>query len=522
MDITNKAIKVIEDGAIVKEFQIWNVWIEAVAQHYASGSKYLDVTHSIESAAWFALHRGEWKTERSILGPPGPPSPYDLPGDSRWLQYTRAVEPGYLYAFDVAEWDKAGATPPDLALIDLAGAPDPFRTPRMLAQAGCVIRTGEGGQHDLRPHRVAGTPLQIAWPMTGSEFVHRKVEEMFPSPALDPWYRRFLSVPMMPDMDTSGGVLLKRPLPVTLYRGDNEAYNAAVAATEVFLYPPLLHRVLESTGEKAEVSAEEWWRAISIRDATPIVLEAPLLRHFGPADSDLWNQELLLRDISDSVTTYFPSNKVTSGDVSLLNVLFQFSQLEEIFWERAERPSVTKQLVRGVWIARHDGEIFATLLYQDFPGTQVEAFGPMLIRLDPGKRRMVFEPRLSSMEWVDITSLPKLAKPIFIALSLLRALSPHWKAEAIPQIAASGKLESGVLENRYGVTVLADAARLIRVSDPAGLADWFVIRDRAGEPYVDAQTNTGVIVIKDARPFADIPFSVFHDAILASFAAEKT
>jgi len=37
-----------------KELQILSLWLEAVAQHYASGSRYLDVTHSVESAAWFA------------------------------------------------------------------------------------------------------------------------------------------------------------------------------------------------------------------------------------------------------------------------------------------------------------------------------------------------------------------------------------------------------------------------------------------------------------------------------------
>jgi hypothetical protein len=248
MDITNEKF----DGHLGdKEFQVLSVWLEAVAQHYASGSRYLDVTHSIESAAWFALHRGKWVTERGVLGPPRPPSPFDLPSEVKWLQYSRAVDPGYLYVFDVDSWDGVSAIPPDLALIDLSRAPDPFSTPRMLAQMGCLIRAGNATGQDLRHLRVEGTPLQIAWPMTGSLLAQQSVEEMFPLPTVDAWYRRLLSVPMMPEVNViSGEVVLKRPLPVTLYQGETAAYNAILTDTEVFLYPPLLHRLLRQPRER--------------------------------------------------------------------------------------------------------------------------------------------------------------------------------------------------------------------------------------------------------------------------------
>src|SRR5580692_4221667 len=111
MDMTHTTGSVHIDEA---EIQVWSHWLDAIAQHYSAGSRYLDVTHSIESAAWFALHRGSFQTECSALGPPGPPAPYDLPAEERWLQYTRSETPGYLYAFDVDSWDGIAAIPPDL------------------------------------------------------------------------------------------------------------------------------------------------------------------------------------------------------------------------------------------------------------------------------------------------------------------------------------------------------------------------------------------------------------------------
>src|SRR5438034_8972755 len=50
-DITRKAFTGEMD---VQEFQNYTIWLDAVAQHYGSGSRYLDVSRSIEPAAWFA------------------------------------------------------------------------------------------------------------------------------------------------------------------------------------------------------------------------------------------------------------------------------------------------------------------------------------------------------------------------------------------------------------------------------------------------------------------------------------
>jgi hypothetical protein len=68
-------------------------------------------------------------------------------------------------------------------------------------------------------------------------------------------------------------------------------------------------------------------------------------------------------------------------------------------------------------------------------------------------------------------------KLVFIALNLLRALSPIWKPEATFHLSIENKPDF-----TYGVPVIADDARLVRVRDPHALADWFVIAPNAFFP----------------------------------------
>ena len=216
-----------------------------------------------------------------------------------WLQYSLATGPGCIYAFDVDPWDPQKTTfPPPLTLVDLSNAPEYVRSPRMLAQIGCLVATGDETGHDLRCHRVEGTPLPVAWPMEGSTYVQRSVEEMFPSPAIDPWFRRFLSMPHVPEVDAaSGELLLRRPLPVTLYRGETEPYNEMIKGTQWFLDPPLVLDTLQQVQVSAQASKDDYLQEVVMAGATPMLLEAPLMSAFPAAASPLWNHELLVGEL---------------------------------------------------------------------------------------------------------------------------------------------------------------------------------------------------------------------------------
>jgi hypothetical protein len=496
-----------------KELQIEAVWLEALAQHYGSGSSYLDVSRSVESAAWFALHRGQPVTEDA----PIPEAPEWLEHSTLqldWLEYSRAVEPGCIYVFDVEEWDPQDFVPPPLTLVDLNHAPEVLRTPRMLAQSGCLIRAGDSDAFDLRGHLVC-EPLPVAWPMTGSAFVLQRVEEMFPSPAVDPWFRRFLSMPLVPDAGPKGELLLKRPLPVTLYRGETSEYNALVRATAWFLDPPLVHQVTWQQQPSPDAAKEPLLEKFTT--ATPIVVEAPLMRIFPSAGSALWNHELLVSDLPDAALPgnggNDPAEKNTEA-VDLTNVLLQFSALEE-HWDRGVPLKEANWLTRGLWLSRREDAFTATLVMQNFPSARLEVQPPVTFRFEPGKRRLIYRLVGDEGEWAELATFPQLAKPVFVALYLLRALTPSWKAEATPMRHVEPTEGPGT--RYYWVSIFANPARLVRMPAPAGAADWFALRNNPdNDPFTTATRTSSAVEISTEADFADFPRSYFQAIIEAN------
>jgi len=500
-----------------QEFSILTLWLQALAQHYGTGSQYLDVTHSIESAAWFALHLGKPVTESVWLDSTGPE--WRFPFTRNWYEYSRNPGRGYVYAFDVDPWNPSDSIPAALALVDLKNAPEPFKTPRMLAQLGCLIRTAESDKFDLLRHRVDRTPIEVAWPMTGSQFVQRSVEDMFPEPARDSWYRSFLSVPVTADVDADGDMVLKRGLSVTLYRGETPAYNSALTATERMLNPPLLHPVLQRVAVPADADKRDHLQEVLMSGATPVVLEAPLLHTLPAAGSDLWNHELLFSDFSDSVRVYSDTMQ-QDGTASLRNILFQFSSLEEIFWGREATPQETQKMPRGLWLVRQGQHLIATRLVQDFPDTQLQIGLAVRIELrlvqSSAKTRIIYKLADNDAPWAELSTVPELAKPIFAALYLLRNLSPALKVEASPNLSVSWNGPDEAQHHRYLPIVSADAARLVRRKGSAGVADWFFLRDARNDPFATPKNAGQQITFETTQAYADIPASYFREQIAAA------
>jgi hypothetical protein len=496
-----------------QELQIEAVWLEALAQHYGSGSSYLDVSHSVESAAWFALHRGEPTTEDV----PIPAAPEWLPQSVQlsWLEYSHALEPGCIYVFDVVEWDPRDFVPPPLALVDLSHAPEVLRTPRMLVQLGCLIRSGDSEHYDLRCHLVC-EPLPVAWPMTGSAYVQQRAEEMFPSPAVDPWFRRFLSMPLVPDAGSKGELLLKRPLPVTLYRGETPEYNALVRGTVWFLDPPLVHEVTWQRQPSPDPLKENLVE--EVKRATPIVVEAPLMRIFPSADSTLWNHELLISDLPDAAVPI--NGGKTDGvekkeAVGLTNVLLQFSALEEI-WDRGVPLREANWLTRGLWLSRQQDTCTATLVMQNFPSARLEIQPPVTFRFEPRKRRLIYKQVDGEGEWAELSTFPQLAKPVFVALYLLRALAPTLKAEATPLRYVESSDGTGLRQYSYSVSIFANPAGLVWMPGSVGNADWFALRNMLNDPFTTATSTSSSVKVDTEKDFADFPRSDFQKIIEAN------
>jgi len=328
------------------------------------------------------------------------------------------------------------------------------------------------------------------------------VEDMFPDPARDSWYRSFLSVPVTADVDADGDMVLKRGLSVTLYRGETPTYNSALTATERMLNPPLLHPVLQRVAVPADAAKRDHLQGVLMSGATPIVLEAPLLHTFPAEGSDLWNHELLFSDFSESVQVYSDAMQ-QDGTASLRNVLFQFSSLEEIFWGREATPQETQKMPRGLWLVRQGQHLIATRLVQDFPDTRLQIGLAVRIELrlvqSSAKTLITYKLADNDAPWAELSTVPELAKPIFAALYLLRNLSPTLKVEASPNLSVSWNGPDGAQHHRYLPIVSADAARLVPWKGSPGVADWFFLRDARNDPFATPK-NAGQQITFEPTP----------------------
>ena len=196
------------------------LWAHAIKQHYGPGTQFLDVTHSLAVAAWFALHQLGFTETRHIYGLPGGPDPGDVRVAHRIAWHRPwAIEPGVLYAFDVTP----GIGSSDLrhgVMFDLSLAPGSFSSSaRVRAQQACLLHgDGDHDGGDLSRWIVPGTPLLIGWPLTGCPNLHARTGALFPPVEEDDWYSRFVSLPLTPSLVRStDSTVFEHAVDVTLY-----------------------------------------------------------------------------------------------------------------------------------------------------------------------------------------------------------------------------------------------------------------------------------------------------------------
>jgi FRG domain len=450
------------------------IWLEAIAQHYGLGSSFLDVTPNVDIALWFALNKGSEVIKYGVIGPTGPIDPTrDFTSEIVWCQY-QPVQKGYLYVLDVPKWDEKSVKLTPGLLIELNKAPKEFSSsPRIRSQSACLLAATDDVK-DLSKFIVANEPIEVARPLAGASDIDKLAEALFPPPSMDEWYERFLSIPLQFDTDSkTGKVVLRRAFPVARYVG-SEKYMKEIMWTETLIDPAFVH---DWMGGQSTGAGSEWWRNTDAMQATSIVLEAPFSYASPAVDSDLWNHGLLASDLSDHIEAYNPLSKKPIGNVSMTNVLIQFETLETEQWKTISAGK-THEMLRAVWLLRKDSEFVVHLVVQIFPGSrQIVLAGPTIVRIDPAKNLFVYALPHDLTTWNEISTLPPVAKLLFMSLQVLRALSPISKPEPSPL--AVFKLAGGT--NHYVITVAKAAAQLIHMRDPRGKRDWYVVRD----PYND-------------------------------------
>jgi hypothetical protein len=488
----------------IQDLLAHGLWFKALAQQYGPGSDFLDVSYSIDIALWFALNKSKMVETTGTIGPGGPPDPVrDHPTFAELVGYEpwEDKKGGYIYVLDLPLWNgewlaRAGE------VIDLAKAPEIFASsPRMRAQSGCLIycRNDDFTPFDVRS--VVGTPLRVRRPMSGTTAPDRRVADIYPSPAQDEWFARFLGVPMTYSAHPAPPSL-QRSIPVVVYDDPtNQRYLEEVHFHDVAIYPPLVHRI--ATELQTQIPANE-------PSPTIILLEAPMVFPYPPGESDKWHHGLLWTDVPDRCPEYHFGLDIPAGEVSLASVFFEFSVLEGIGWEQALHKRITIDLMRGVWLRRSGSTLEAAILQQEeAPGGAVQTIGFFSLFYDPSLRRIMVSLPNDERKAIPLDALGNFAKPIIVALMLLRYLSPTLKCQPTPDIVAD--------ESKFLVGCTRDAARLYRVHPSSPNPDWFVLRDAGNpeEPFTHATQQAALLNLETTLPFWDIPLAELHKVIAA-------
>lgn len=466
---------------LVTDAQIILYWAEAIAQHYGPGSRFLDVTHSLEIALWFALHKTELFHTDEIIGLDGPYDPQsDIVCREQWVRHRKHKEGhGWIYVFDAPLWD-GKAYPKHGEVIDLARAPGPFASsPRIRAQSGCLLAALETENEGDLSNCYACEPIAVSWPMRGCVRLNASVHEMFPPPSKDSWYAEFLSIPVGKRPAANGGIDYGQALPVSLYEYSDPQDTADVRRRMISLplrlIFPTVAEIISDRSAKQELP--DWLKRHPVSDATVILVESPVMHGLPRADTPYWNQGLLVCDISPSVDTFNISDQ-PAGQVSLENVFFEFSAMETGNWRNVEAPGVRMDPLRGLWLVRHESQFLVYFVFQILQPATVQVYGPKLIELDPTGR---FVWRVwPNGDPTDFGELP--ARAFYTALTILRELSPDLKPSAIP----GGGYEDKQRGWHFNVPFrFAAAARLIKARDFRSGGEYcFLTQLTSHEPFV--------------------------------------
>ncbi len=340
------------------------MWVEAIAQHYGPGSRFLDVTRSLHVALWFALHATRPVKADNTLGPPGAKDPaQDVIYTESWTEYYKwDAGPGFLYVFDVPEYQSENSLQHG-DLLDLSKARPIFsQSKRIQAQVACLIAADPTVDYGNLKSFFACDPIQVQWPMYGAPpLVNASTEEIFPDPSQDAWYERFISLPLTYQAKDAGSLSLARPLEVTLY-----SYRARDQMIEVLRRTkhvrPTRFEQLDTLTMDLSNSVSGQRSSFHLKEASHILLDTPIMSWLPAANSQRWNHGILAGDMSDNVETLDLATNRPCGAASLTNVYFEFCPMEVTGWEQLSNPNGKIEWLGGVWIVR-EGAYFAVQFF---------------------------------------------------------------------------------------------------------------------------------------------------------------
>lgn len=475
------------------------LWVYAIAQHYGPGSNFLDVTHSLEVALWFALHQAEKFETTAVIGDPGLIDfKNDLLINHCCIKYTSwPDEPGYLYVFDVPKW--SGKLAPNHGeLLDLAEAPKPFSScKRIIAQKACLLSSKKSvNKGDLSSY-YACEPLRVVWPIKGDISIDSPAEYLFPPPKHDDWYAKFLSIPVTLKPRPEKNVFcFELPLEIPQYLSDDPNILIDLYSRGTAIKPPLFYLELTRDLPKKGIM-KSLITNYFLAKATPILLEGPLLYSTPPISSDMWNESILSDDLDDAVDVIDQKTQQKAGSVSLRNVFIEFSTLEKSGWERVESSGESIELIRGIWILRRSDYYIINVFNQIFPSGHILNSGPLLVRYNRNLSRFQLVNNWKDRQ--DLNQLDKLAKPFYAALTLFRDLSTKEKPSPYPLF---------IFDKKKAMIRMAGSVSCL-ITHQGAFGYNFIRQSRdLDEPYLGpgsiAADSTHAVFVKLEEPFSEI------------------
>lgn len=363
----------------------------------------------------------------------------------------------------------------------------------MQRQAGCLIAAEEKiGGGDLSG-LWACEPIPVGLPFSGAPLLDREAAHLFPPPEDDEWYAQLLGTPLIPQPDATYGYAYRQSLGVYVVPKDESPESAAPFIDRQARSVRALTRLSLRTGE----TARELRKIVGAypEAATYVCLECPLLTVFPGARA--WNQSVLIAGLDRLVEPEDAASGALLPEVSLENVLLEFSPLE---WEFRATPGVVSYSpgqCRAAWLVRRENDFWLTLFTTEgaTPG-----FEMAIHRIEYSEREHAFgildrEGRRTPV--VDSWA----AQPFFVALALLRHLSRTVKPEAIADF---------VMDDKCYVQVRGPVAKLARPSaDDLDLRLHFVRRLDTGGRYeghlnVSEGPMPTVLCLDASTPFAEL------------------
>ncbi len=492
----------------VNDFEIFYFWVKALSQHYGPGTEYLDLTHSLKVALWFAFNCIERTTYFNYSGQPGEMLNTDIVMQSELVGYKPTNHNGWLYIFDLPE-AKGKLTRTHGEIVDVLNeAPNVFKNAtRLSVQDACLAYCDPKDKDGDLTKFLVCPPVEIDPTYLSILTNDLNTSVLFPSPDDDDWYKRFLQTPYLFAGYSKEGKMAAVPsLPVTKYyhlKLDlNDQYFNSVLNQQIALAPLLIY----PNQYISDQDKEAYERAL------PILLASPLFYNCPPVESGKWHERLLWLNAGLSFSPDALTNPFSNEN---FNLHFEFSALEIPNWVEIDNGE-SSEWIRSIWVrAYNDNIIIVSIGLQTFPKGDMRFFDMKLI-FDSAQNKIVVQ-NLNS-ELTQLSNFVNFAKPIFVALAIIGDCLPGTKIKPYPMF-ETVRLKDNKEFRVATLVVSPESAQINPVinSNKVGKEYYSVFNMETKEPYASVGQylkSYGIAVIKFKSTFSEFPIEELYKSLL--------